>query len=300
MSNAHEIAYYPGCSQVGTAVEYDISTRAVARALGLTLKDVEDWSCCGSTPAHSRDKTLMAALAARNLRLAQSMGLEQVATPCPSCLAALKTACEFTENKESRQAMNSLLDAPLENAPACRSILQVLLEDVGLDTIKEKAVRPLKGLNAVPYYGCLLTRPGKLMQFDDQEHPVSMDKIMSAAGAQVLDFPFKVECCGVSFGVTNNESVTRLSGRILDMAVRVGAQAVVVACPLCHQNLDLRQKQAARANKTKYNLPILYITQVVGLALGLSPAELGLDKHAVSTGALVKSIFAPAAEEAKA
>lgn len=283
--SAANIAYYPGCSQTGTAIEYDMSVRAVARALEITLTEVTDWNCCGSTPAHSKDRGLMAALAARNLRQVHEMGLSQVATPCPSCLAALKTANQCLESLDKKDTLNALLDAPLQEQVPSRSILQVLLEDVGLDAIRNKISKPLKNMVAAPYYGCLLTRPGSLMEFDDQENPTSMDRLLETAGATVPDFPFKVECCGVSFGVTRNEMVRKLSGRILEMAQRVGANTIVVACPLCHQNLDLRQRQA---RPDAAPIPVLYITQALGLAMGLSPQELGLDKHAVSTAPIYK------------
>lgn len=292
-------AYYPGCSQTGTAKEYDLSVRSVFKALGMELAEVDDWNCCGSTPAHSLDTGLMAALAARNLKQVQKMGLEQALTPCPSCLGALRTASKHVVHPEKRAAMNELLDEPLEEDLPSRSVLQALLEDYGLEKLREQVALPLRGLRAVPYYGCLMTRPGDLMRFDDPENPTSMDRTLEAMGAMVPDFPFKVECCGASLGVPRQEMVMRLSHRILSMAEQVGGNAVVVACPLCHQNLDLRQSQINKANASNHNMPVLYITQVIGLALGLTPEELGLNKHAVSVRGLLDTLSGDAAEKEK-
>ncbi|MBU1001946.1 MAG: CoB--CoM heterodisulfide reductase iron-sulfur subunit B family protein [Proteobacteria bacterium] len=289
--NQIQYAYFPGCSQTGTAVEYDMSVRATAKALDVELIEIPDWTCCGSSPAQSADKTLMAALTARNLRLVEEMGRAGVVTPCPSCLKALKVAGEYMEHDHGRGLVGKLLDRMPAGAVPSASILQVFVEDVGLEEIAKRVVRPLKGLVAAPYYGCVLTRPKRLMGFDDEEDPQSMDKLLRALGAQVPDFPFKVECCGASYGVPRREIVVRQSGRILDMARRVGANAIVTACPLCHQNLDLRQGQAARSLDTRFDLPILYVTQVLGLALGLEYHALGLDKHAVNVRTLVDAVF---------
>lgn len=291
-------AYYPGCSQTGTAVEYDLSVRASARALGVDLVEVPDWTCCGSSPAQSADKTLLAALAARNLRQVQDMGLAGVVTPCPSCLKALKVAAEYVEDGHGRALVGKLLERMPDGGVPSASTLQVVVEDVGLEEIASRVVKPLKGLVAAPYYGCVMTRPRRLMGFDDEEDPTSMDDLLRALGAEVPDFPFKVECCGASYGVPRRAMVERQSGRILDMARRVGANAIVTACPLCHQNLDLRQGQAARAMGARFDMPVLYYSQALGLALGLDPRELGLDRHAVSVSALLRGVFdAPAPKE---
>ncbi|WP_461211201.1 CoB--CoM heterodisulfide reductase iron-sulfur subunit B family protein [Desulfocurvus sp. DL9XJH121] len=290
-------AYYPGCSQTGTAVENDLSVRAVARALDVALTEIPDWTCCGSSPAQSVDKTLLAALAARNLRLVEDMGLAGVVTPCPSCLKALKVAGEYVEDEKGRGLVGGLLERMPSGSVPSASVLQILVEDVGLEEIASRVVRPLAGLVAAPYYGCVMTRPRRLMGFDAEDDPVSMDNLLAALGAKVPDFPFKVECCGASYGVPRRGIVERQSGRILDMARRVGATAIVTACPLCHQNLDLRQGQALRALGADFTMPVLYVTQALGLALGLEPRELGLDRHAVKVDELLKTVFeAPGAD----
>lgn len=271
-----------------------MSCRAVCEHLGIELREVPDWSCCGASPAHSRGKDLQAALAARNLELARSTGAEQMTTPCPSCLAALKTAGEYAEDAEKNELLGRLCGSPIQGAFPSRSLLQVIYEDYGVDALKDMITAPLKGMKMAPYYGCLLTRPPELMQFDDRENPVSMDELMQAAGATVVDFPFKVDCCGASFGVPRLDMVSRLSGRIVDMAVRCKADVIVVACPLCHQNLDMRQPQLTIHGATK-PLPVIYFTQALGLAMGIAPHVLGLDKHFVSTDALLHGMAGAAA-----
>lgn len=289
----HAYAYYPGCSGQGTSMEYERSTRAVCEALGIQLDEIPDWSCCGSTPAHAFDHTLSAALSGRNLGLAAKQGHDCVLTPCPSCLTNLKTAGKHISGDENfRDKVNRLLDEPLGTIPETKSVLQVLFEDLGPDWISEKVKRPLTGLKVVTYYGCILTRPPGLMEFDSEENPISMDMLMRAAGAEVLPYPLKTECCGASHGVARKDLVMRLSGRLLDMADSLGAQAVVTACPLCQMNLDLRQSQVNSANSAHYKLPIFYYTQLLGWAFGLPDASLGLDKLCVDPGPALRSIAA--------
>lgn len=270
-------AFYPGCSLGGLAREFEVSTRAVCEGLGIELVEISGWNCCGSTPAHSSDVLLSAALSGRNLVLAARQGCDVVMTPCPGCLKSLKGALEVYHTPRLRRAFLDVLGMPFDGRIKVVSVLQLLMEDVGLETLHRKVVRPLTGHVLVPYYGCLLTRPASFAQFDDPENPVSMDRLLEAVGARVPDFPYKTECCGATYGVTRNELVARLSGRVLDMALGLGAEAIAVACPLCQQNLDLRQSQVNRAWKRTFDLPVVYITQVIGLALGIDPKTLGWD-----------------------
>lgn len=282
-ADTRSVAYYPGCSLEGLAVEYDQATRAVCEALGIRLVEIPDWSCCGSTPAHSVDVILSGALAGRNLAIAERLGLDVVMTPCPGCLRSLKGALELHEDGERRGALKAVLGMPFEGRVRAISVLQLLFEALEAGLLPESAVkRPLTGHAIAPYYGCLLTRPAAFARFDDPENPVSMDRLLTAIGATVVDFPFKTECCGATYGVARNPVVTELTGRILDMAVRVKAHAVAVACPLCQQNLDLRQSQVSRRWNRSFDLPVVYLPQLIGLALGLSPETLGLDRLVVS------------------
>lgn len=276
--NQISIGFYPGCSGLGSSVEYDKSTRAVCEALGVILREIPDWTCCGSTPAHTVDYALSTALAARNFAQAEIAGLEDLTTPCPSCLKNMKSALHHLEDPLMRERVEALLERPLLFPHSVRSVLQVLVEDVGLDAIKARVVRPLNGLKVVPYYGCLMNRPARDMKFDDPENPMAMDNLLSALGAEVLPYPFKVECCGASYGIPCRKVVTRLSGKLLDMADHLGAEAVVAACPLCQMNLDLRQGQINSANRASYNIPVPYFTQLMGWAFGIDDKALGFDK----------------------
>ncbi len=285
-----EYAYYAGCSLEGTAVEYDMSMRQVFSALGVNIREPEDWSCCGSTPAHTVDHVFAAALAARNLSIMEKMGVNTAAVPCPSCLNVLKRAhMGMTADQSFKDEVNGLLDEPYGGGIVPKSTLQVILEDVGLEAVASKVTHALPDLVVAPYYGCILTRPPEVAQFDDPENPVSMDRILEAAGVKVADFAFKLECCGAAFGVPKRDMVNRLSYRVLAMALDAGANCIAVACPLCQQNLDLRQGQVNSAMGSSFKIPVLYFSQIVGLTYGLSPKELGLDKLVVSADHIVRS-----------
>ena len=288
------LAYYPGCSSQGTSAEYERSTRAVASVLGITLQDLEDWSCCGSTPAHACDARLSAALSARNLAIAASTGVDKVVTPCPSCLANLKTARHHLRDAAFHATVSGLLDAPCptveEGLPDTFSLLQILVEDLGLEAVAGAVRAPLTGLRVAPYYGCIMSRPEEIMRFDNPENPTAMDRLLEALGAEVVPFPLKSECCGAAMGIPRRDLTARLSGRILASAKEFGADVVAVACPLCHMNLDLRQDQAARAANTRFDLPVLYFTQLMGLAFGLASDQLGLNKLCVSPASILQKI----------
>jgi len=296
------VAYYPGCSGKGTSVEYERSTQAVFASLGISLRELSDWSCCGSTPAHATDARLSAALSARNLCLAadtmRRYDATRFTTPCPSCLANLKTARHHMAEAKFREQVNKLLDSPCpaisdkgeDPLPEVVSTLQLLVEDYGLDNIAAAVRTPLSGLKIAPYYGCLLSRPADIMKFDDPENPTSMDRLLEALGAEVVPFPLKTECCGAAMGIPRRDITSRLTGRILETAVTYKADVVAVACPLCHMNLDLRQQQAKAAGNASYKLPVLYFTQLMGLAYNLPMSELGLDKLAVDPSEILHKI----------
>ncbi len=284
------IAYYPGCSALGTSKDYEVSTQAILKHLGLQVQDIDDFSCCGSTPAHTMSHELSGALSARNLRLAADMKAEKVLTSCPSCLANLKTAKHRMEDPEFKAEIDKLLDTPTDFLPESYSVLQYITEEVGLEKIKDKVTKPLTGLKVACYYGCLLTRPKKIMQFDNEEVPMSMDNILKALGAEVVNFPLKTECCGAAQGIPQRKMTSNLVGRILERAKEFQVDIVVVACPLCQMNLDLRQGQAENTNKDTYNLPILYFTQLMGLAFNLPAESLMLDKLIVDSSSALSKI----------
>jgi len=276
-----KVAYYPGCSGQGTSLEYDTSTRAVCKALDVELVDIPDWSCCGSSPAHTVNHVLSAALSARNLAQVETMGMTKAATPCPSCLTNLRTAAHKMDDPEFKDKVNALLDVPCRNAVDTQSVLQVLAENVDPELIKGKVVKPLTGIKIACYYGCIMNRPPEVMRFDHHENPMAMDNLMALLGAEVVPFPLKVECCGASYGIPRGDIVHRLSGKLLDAGRDVGADAIVTACPLCQMNLDLRQGQINDALRENFRIPVFYYTQLLGYALGIDRAELGFEKLCV-------------------
>ena len=293
------IAYYPGCSGQGTSKEYDTSTRAVCAAVGLPLVDIPDWSCCGSTPAHTMDHALSAALSARNLQLVADMGMATAITPCPSCLTNLRTASHRMEDPTFKAKVDHFLDEPYTGNVNTQSVLQVLVEGVGLDAIAAMVRKPLTGLKVAPYYGCIMNRPPEVMAFDDCENPMAMDNILTALGATVVPFPLKVECCGAAYGMPRLDVVARLSGKLLGCATLAGADMIAVACPLCQMNFDLRQGQVNRALKTNFHIPVPYFTQLMGVALNIAEEELGFDKLCIDPRPVLAKALARAASQAK-
>jgi heterodisulfide reductase subunit B len=285
-------AYYPGCSALGSSEDYERSTQAVCDALGVKLAPVPDWSCCGSTPAHAVNAELSAALCARNLSIAGRMDFNGgLLTSCPSCLSNLKLAAYRMKDPVFRKSVDELLDAPSGAFPSTRSIMQMLLEDFGVESIARRTSRPLLGVRLVPYYGCLMSRPAEVMQFGNPENPTAMEELLKACGAEdIADFPAKIECCGASHGIPSQQMTSRLSGRILSLAADHKADAIVAACPLCQMNLDLRQEQAARAVGLERRIPVLYFTQLMGLAFGVDNSRLGLEKLCVSARPLLDKL----------
>ena len=284
-------AYYPGCSAKGSSADYEMSVQAVCRALDVKLEEIPEWNCCGSTPAHAVDIELSAALCARNLDIAAKQKAEILLTPCPSCMSNLKLAAHRMENPAFRARVNELLDEPVaDKLPPVTSVMQGLAEKVGIEAIAARVRKPLKGLRLAAYYGCLMSRPAEIMNFGDPENPMLMEEILTACGAEMADFPLKTACCGASFGIPERPMTAQNSGRILELASRLGVDAIVVACPLCQMNLDLRQNQAGRAGETHFNIPVLYFTQLIGLAYDLPESELGLNKLCVSADRVVKKL----------
>ena len=284
-------AYYPGCSARGSSKDYEMSTQAVCKALDMRLVDIPDWNCCGSTPAHAVDTELSAALCVRNLDIAAQQEAELLLTPCPSCLSNLKLAANRMQDPAFRTRVDELLDGPsAKNFPPVTSVMQGIAETIDMDAIAARVRKSLKGLRLAAYYGCLMSRPAEIMNFGDPENPTLMESMLTACGAEMVDFPLKTACCGASFGIPERVMTARNSGRILDLATQLGVDAVIVACPLCQMNLDLRQPQASKEMGTTFNLPVLYFTQMMGIAFGLDHKELGLGKLRVSAEGLIRKL----------
>ncbi|PKN64195.1 MAG: heterodisulfide reductase subunit B [Deltaproteobacteria bacterium HGW-Deltaproteobacteria-15] len=276
-------AFFPGCSLESTAWDYDRSTRGVCEALDIELTDIPDWVCCGSTPAHASNGSLAVALPVLNLQKARAAGFPEVLAACASCYARLRSAnhkvCnDPMERERARRVTENTYDGDVR----VRHILDVLFNDVGVKEIRKRIRSPLEGLRVASYYGCLLSRPREVVAFDDAEHPTCMDELVKATGAMAVDWPYKTECCGASLSISRTAVVNRLGYRLLSMAHRAGAECIVVACSLCQLNLDFRQPEARKNQNPIPDLPVLYITQLLGLALGLPSKELGLDGLTVS------------------
>jgi heterodisulfide reductase subunit B len=297
-----DVAYYPGCSLHGTSREFDESLRAVAAELGIGLTEIADWNCCGASSGHTTDHLLGVALPARNLALAEAQGFGTVVAPCAACYNRLSAARLAIATEEGlAEQMPDILGHRFANTVDVHNAVE-LLRDASV-TIEEKvaaapAPNPLEGVKLAAYYGCLLVRPFEVCGYDDPEQPTSMDEVIKACGADDVDWDMKVECCGGAFSVSRTASVLRLGRAIIDNARSHGAEAIIVACPLCHSNLDLRQK--AMALRGEEPMPILFVTQMVGLAIGLAPVDLGLGRHFVDTEPLLARLVKQAAERVAA
>ncbi|HJX30336.1 MAG TPA: CoB--CoM heterodisulfide reductase iron-sulfur subunit B family protein [Thermodesulfobacteriota bacterium] len=283
-------AYYPGCASDSTARDQHVSCTAVARALGIDLAEIAGWTCCGTTPAHQTDRVLAASLPAANLVRARKMGLDIVVT-CAACYSMLKMAnYEVLHHPKVREQVSEALGQDYDGSVRVRHFVEVLLEDVEIDRIRKALKHSLNGLKVACYYGCLLVRPPEVNQFDDPENPMSLDRLVTAMGGESLDWPHKVECCGGALSLTRTDVVVKLSDAVLTMARAAGADCVAVACPMCQINLDLRQSDIKKETGKDHNLPIIYITQLLGLCLGIAADELGLEKLMVSPESVVKRL----------
>jgi len=281
-------SYYPGCSLHASAKEYDESTQGLFRALGIGLKEVPDWLCCGATPAHNVDELLSLSLCAKNLELAD--GVEgDLAVACAACFSRLKTAQHKLEsNGEKRKQVEYALEGPLHLEKPVKHLLEILAKDFGLEKLAGAVKKPLSELKVACYYGCLLTRPADVPELDCAEAPTIMERVVAAAGAQTVAWSHRLECCGANFTLSRPGVVLQLSNEILASARRAGADCIMVACPLCHGNLDIRQAEIEEASGTKYNMPVFYMTQLLALAAGVSSSRLGFDSMIVSPLPLLK------------
>lgn len=270
-----KMSYYPGCSLHGTALEYDRSVRAVLEHLGIQLEELDDWNCCGASAAHSVDRTLAMALPARNLVLAQKTGHDLV-VPCAACFSRHRAVEEAVrpDTKEARDLSRELgLDR--EGFPLTRSVVSVLLEQVGPEELKARVTHPLEGLAIAPYYGCLMVRPREVARHPRPEDPQELDLLIEISGAEPVSWSYKTDCCGGGLSVARSDVVGGLVEELLQEAEAAGAQALVTACPMCLANLEMRR------DKSRTDLPVLYVTEMVGLALGIKAIQDCLSKHLV-------------------
>lgn len=276
-----EIGYYPGCALHGSSNDYGSSVHACLAALGVELREVDDWICCGATAAHSLNHMLALALPARNLAIAQRDGFRELLAPCPMCsMELLKARSALAASAEMRRKVSEIVEIDIQGDTQVLNLIQVL-QKVGLAKIKEKAVRSLGDFRPACYYGCLLTRPSATLKFDDCEQPTLMETILRELGAEPVEWNYKTECCGAGMTIADENTVLELSHKILSNASEHGANCMVVACPMCHVNLDMKQPGIERRYGCRHDLVVYYLSDLVGLALGLDKHALGIDRHFV-------------------
>ena len=283
-------AYYPGCSAESTARDMHQSTLAVAGALGIEMVEPKGWTCCGATAGHQTDRVLAASLPAANLVKVQDMGLECIVN-CAACYNRMKVANhEISTDSGIRKSVCDAIGRDYDGSVKVRHFIEVLLEDVGLQKIGKAVKRSLNGLKVACYYGCLLVRPPKVVNFDDAENPTSLDKLVKAIGGKSIDWPYKTECCGGGLSLSRTDVVVNLTDSILGMAQGAGADCIAVSCPMCQVNLDLRQQDIKKQTGRDYQIPIVYITQLLGLSLGITSDKLGFNKLMVPASSVFEKV----------
>jgi heterodisulfide reductase subunit B2 len=292
MNKGLSYAYFPGCSAHSTARDMHESSLAVARVLGIELSELKGWTCCGATAAHQTDRILAVSLSAANLALAQKEG-KDVVVNCAACFNRFKTAnYEVKNDPEVREQVAKVLGYEYDGSVRVRHFTEVLLQDVGISKLKKAVKQPLYGLKVACYYGCYLVRPPEVTQFDDPENPVSLETIAGITGAETMEWAGKVDCCGGGLNLSRTDITIERSKAVIDMAIEAGAECIAVACPMCQASLDLRQLDITKKTGTVYNVPIIYITQLLGLSYGISPKELGFERLMISPEKVLKSISA--------
>ena len=278
-----KVSIYPGCSAHGTAKEYSQSIEAVSHALGIETHEIEDWSCCGATSAHSTNYKLSVALPARNLMIAQKKGLD-VMIPCAACFNRFKSAQHHIEKDRALKAeVESIVGGTYKDGISIRNPIDIIANDIGIDALEKKVVKKLEGLKPVSYYGCLLLRPPEVCRFDDYENPVLLDKLLAACGADVKKWSFKTDCCGGSLSIIRPDTVGKIVNTPASMAKEAAANCIVTACPLCMANLDMRADAGLK-------MPVFYFTELLALAMGLPGPEKWFKLHITDPLPLVRSL----------
>ncbi len=284
-------AYYPGCSLETMAASYHLSAVETAHKLGVQLKEIEDWNCCGATAYSHIDELLAQVLCARNLALAEKDGLSLVA-PCSGCFKNLHFAnSNMKRDRDLLEHMNFALEEDqlhYSGTVSVHHLLGLFVHEVGLDVIREKVSDRLKGLRVAPYYGCQLVRPRKDSQrAEEVEGPRFFEELMAAIGAEVVEYPYRLRCCGASLIATNRKAALGMLRDLLQSASDNKADVIATACPLCQVNLELYQTEVNRELGTEFSIPVMYFTQLMGLALGIQPKRLGIGKEVVSPKAVL-------------
>jgi heterodisulfide reductase subunit B len=271
-----------------------MSTRAVCEALGIELVELEDWNCCGATAAYAVDRLLSLALPARNLAIAERENLD-ILTPCSACFHFLARANEMLkDNPNLMEKINKILGIvglEYKGETKVRFSLDVIVNDYGLENVKKKVVRPLTGLKVAPYYGCLFLKPPNICKFDTQENPQTLNRLVTALGAESVPWrEYKTRCCGGALQMVKEDAMLEMTKGILLKAQELDADCIITACGFCHLNLDMKQANINSKYDLEIKIPILYFTQFLGLALGISPKVLGLDKIKVPATKIIEAM----------
>lgn len=278
-----QYAYYPGCSLESLATSYNLSTLEVAKKLGVDFREIKDWNCCGATAYFPVDELLAHTLVARNLALAEKDGFDEFVAPCSACYKnAYFTNANLKKDPDLAEHINYALEADnlhVNGTMKIRHLIEVFIEDVGMEEITKKVSHPLKGLRVAPYYGCQLLRPRK--DHENVETPQFFETLLSALGAEPLDYPSKTRCCGGSLIVTNRKAALDMVHILLQDAVNHKADVIATTCPMCNVNLEVYQNQVNSEFGTQYSIPVMYFTQLMGVALGIKPGKLGVGKELV-------------------
>ncbi len=274
-----KIPYFPGCTLRTTAIGFDNSARAAAAALGVELAELAEWNCCGATFPLLIDNMLDLAGPARILASARSEG-QRLVVACATCYNVLKrTNRVLREDGDSRDKINFFIEADYQGDLQVYELLQLLRDEVGFERIAEAVKRPFEGLKVAAYYGCMVLRPPAEVAYEDAENPRALDDLLTALGAEAVPYPHKGECCGAYLALKSPEATAEMSYTILNSARRNGAELVITNCPVCQFNLDRQQMGMGQRHGRFEPLPVVYFTQLLGLALGLEPDGFGLDRH---------------------
>jgi heterodisulfide reductase subunit B2 len=284
-------AYYPGCSLECTAAAYDISVRAVADLFHIDLREVEDWNCCGATEYFSQDELTACSVIARNLALVDSK-LDQLIAPCAACFVNLKKTDRLMATDPHMEGLiNEALSAGgLHYKPGrvrIRHMLEVLHSDVGEAEVRKMVVRPLTGLRVAPYYGCVWVRP--IADVDNTEYPMKMDELFKWLGAEVVDYPVKAHCCGGHMTQISEPQAFELIRRLLQSAMDYDSDLILCMCPMCQLNLDAYQSRVNGHFGTHFDVPIIFFTQLMGIAFGLTPDKLGFGKELIAAQPVIEA-----------
>jgi len=285
-----DLLYYPGCTLKSSGKNLEASAFAAMEALGYDLNEMEEWNCCGVVASLTDDDLMHHLAPLRNLIHAKDQGMDKIVTMCDMCANTLKqTALRVDGSKEDLDTLNNFMDQENDYHGGVQvlHLLEFLRDEVGFDTLKKKLKKPLNGLKLMPYYGCMMLRPREVA-IDDAEEPTILGDLLRALGAEVLDNPYKIECCGTYHTIKQKELTSRRARTITEYAVKHGAHGIMLSCPLCRFNLDVRGKEAEQLFDGYRQLPVMYYTQLMALALGLGPGVCGFDQHAVDPRPLLK------------